>query len=65
MEDRGTTDKPVGAFLCLGKAVRCIEKKKMGRLTTNSRTGQINVRLSERKLALLNECAERMIQKGV
>ena len=65
MEARGTTDKPVGAFLCLGKAVRCIEKKKMGRLTTNSRTGQINVRLSERKLALLNECAERMIQKGV
>ena len=65
MEDRGTTDKPVGAFLCLGKAVRCIEKKKMDRLTTNSRTGQINVRLSERELALLNECAERMIQKGV
>lgn len=40
--------------------MRRIEKKKMGRPTTNPRTGQINVRLSERELALLNECAERM-----
>lgn len=39
--------------------MRRIEKKKMGRPTTNPRTGQINVRLSERELALLNECAER------
>ena len=37
-----------------------IEKKKMGRPTTNPRTGQINVRLSDKELALLNECAERM-----
>ena len=40
--------------------MRRIEKKKMGRPTTNPRTGQINVRLSEKELALLNECAERM-----
>ena len=40
--------------------MRRIEKKKTGRPTTNPRTGQINVRLSERELALLNECAERM-----
>ena len=40
--------------------MRRIEKKKMGRPTTNPRTGQINVRLSKRELALLNECAERM-----
>lgn len=40
--------------------VRRIEKKKMGRPTTNPRTGQIHVRLSEKELALLNECAERM-----
>lgn len=32
----------------------------MGRPTTNPRTGQINVRLSDKELALLNECAERM-----
>lgn len=40
--------------------MRRIEKKKMGRPTTNPRTGQINVRLSDKELALLNECAERM-----
>nr|DAS58777.1 MAG TPA: hypothetical protein [Caudoviricetes sp.] len=32
----------------------------MGRPTTNPRTGQLHVRLSEKELVLLNECAERM-----
>lgn len=32
----------------------------MGRPTENPRTEKIGVRLSERELAMLNECAERL-----
>ena len=35
-------------------------EKKLGRPTDNPRTEKIGVRLSERELAMLNECAERL-----
>lgn len=37
-----------------------IGQKKMGRPTDNPRTQKIGIRLSEKELAMLNECAERL-----
>jgi hypothetical protein len=39
--------------------VTAIEKK-LGRPTDNPRTEKIGVRLSEREMSMLNECAERL-----